>query len=87
MKTNVCALAFGAVLVACGSPGRPSGLPSPDYAVPTVEPWPPASAAAANAVPPDAEPAGQGVEPAPEEPAGPRQNAGGSGATLPAGTP
>ena len=91
MKTYRYALLFSLCLTACGAPGRPHGLPDPEYQQPQVEPWPPASAAApavpAPANEPADEPAIVGVEPAPEGPAGLPQNVGGSGATLPAGTP
>lgn len=95
MKTHLCGLLLSLCLMACGAPGRPSGLPDPEYQQPQVEPWPPASAAVPTAAPPTAEPADEpaderakvGIEPAPEAPAGLPQNAGGSGATLPAGTP
>lgn len=73
-------LGFVALLAvtACGSPGRPVGLPPPEYDPPRVEPWsPPATAAAAPAAEPE-------ISTAP--PAGP-ENEGGSGATLPPGTP
>jgi|GEM_PF-5089699 len=87
MKERLCLLAWGVLLTACGPVGRPSGLPAPEYEVPQLDPWPPASSATAKAGAPAVEPAPVGVEPAPEEPAGPPQNAGGSGATLPPGTP
>jgi hypothetical protein len=88
MKKRLCLLAALA-LAACGPPGRPQGLPPPEYEVPAVAPWSPASAAPAAAEPAPVVPegSGAGVEPAPEAPAGLPQNAGGSGATLPAGTP
>jgi hypothetical protein len=63
-------------LNACGTPGRPVGLPPPEYQEPQVEPWTPPSAAPAQAPP----------EP-PAAPAAAPENLGGSGATLPAGTP
>jgi hypothetical protein len=67
-------------LDACGSSGRPVGLPAPEYEQPQVEPWTPPSAAVAPSPPePQATP-----EPAPV--AAP-ENVAGSGATLPAGTP
>jgi hypothetical protein len=87
MKTRLCGLVVGLWLVSCGAPGRPSGQPPPEYEVPHVEPWPPASAAPPKAAPPASPPAAQGVEPAPEAAAGLPQNTGGSGAKLPAGTP
>lgn len=87
MNKRLCVLNLGVLLAGCGTPGRPSGLPAPEYEVPQLEPWPPVSAAAAKAGAPAVEPAPMGVEPAPEEPAGLPQNAGGSGATLPPGTP
>ena len=86
MKTRLCSLMLAFTLAACGAPGRPTGLPAPEYEEPKVDPWLPAVA-------PDAAKDGAagsavvGVEPAPEAPAGLPQNAGGSGATLPAGTP
>ncbi len=67
---------------ACGAPGRPSGLPPPEYVQPTVEPYSPPIPAPATAGP--AEPAAEPAEPPPAPPA---ENVGGSGATLPAGTP
>ncbi|HYQ17444.1 MAG TPA: hypothetical protein VEQ58_16840 [Polyangiaceae bacterium] len=77
------------LLGACGAPGRPVGLPAPEYEEPKVEAWPPASAQPAKspeAAPPSASETEQGVTPAPEEPAGPPGNVGGS-ATLGAGSP
>jgi hypothetical protein len=73
--------------VGCGSPNRPTGLPAPEYQEPVVEPWsPPASSAAPSAEPaPVAAPSsapGEVVAPSP-----PPAGTGGSGATLPAGTP
>jgi hypothetical protein len=71
-STTIALLALNA----CGTPGRPVGLPAPEYEQPHVEPWTPpaASAAPAEPPPPEAE-----APPAPE-------NVAGSGATLPAGT-
>lgn len=86
MKTSLCLLVVGLCSASCGAPGRPNGLPPPEYEVPQVAPWQPVSAAPPQAQAPP-EPAAEGVEPAPEAPAGLPQNAGGSGATLPAGTP
>jgi hypothetical protein len=86
MKQPFCAFIGGVLLVGCGTPGRPSGLPAPEYEVPHVAPWPPPSSASA-AAPAAPTPPPVGVEPALEEPAGPPQNAGGSGATLPPGNP
>jgi len=89
MKTRRYSFALALSLASCGAPGRPSGLPAPEYEEPQVAPWPAAvpsaepaqgGATAANSTP-------AGVEPAPEAPAGPPQNAGGSGATLSPGTP
>ncbi len=69
--------------VGCGgNTTRPTGLPAPEYQEPQVSPWPPASASPAppaveekaESVPPDAAPA-------------PPEGTGGSGATLPPGTP
>jgi hypothetical protein len=73
-------------LNACGSSGRPVGLPPPEYQSPHVEPWtPPAGAPAAGPPAPTAETPPQA---APEPQAAPApENLGGSGATLPAGTP
>lgn len=88
MKTSFGHVALALTLAACGAPGRPSGLPAPEYEEPKLDPWP--SAAAPAATKSDAAVAGSaglGVEPAPEAPAGLPQNAGGSGATLPPGTP
>lgn len=67
-------------LNACGTPGRPVGLPPPEYQEPHVEPWAAPSAAPA---PAPTEPPVQ-AEPVP---AAAPENLGGSGATLPAGTP
>jgi hypothetical protein len=77
------------VWAGCGPAPRPTGLPPPEYEEPRVEPWTPASATpatagAAPAAPPD--PVPEPVVPAPG-PAAPPENTGGSGATLPAGTP
>jgi predicted small lipoprotein YifL len=77
----------------CGTPGRPVGLPPPEYEQPRVEPWLPASvetskagaAGAPSAA--GAQAGGNGIEPAPEAPAGLRGNSGGSSATLSPGTP
>jgi hypothetical protein len=70
-------------LNACGPTPRPTGLPPPEYEEPRVEPWaPPAAAAAPSAAAPEPEPAA----PAPA-PAATPENLGGSGATLPPGTP
>ena len=87
MKRMLGSFALGWCLAACGAPGRPSGLPPPEYEKPQVDPWTPASAPAeiVESPPPEAPPAG--VTPAPEGPAGLPQNAGGSGATLPPGNP
>ena len=87
MKTLACSLGFTLALAACGAPGRPSGLPPPEYEQPGVEPWPPASEAPANGGAPASQSSSVGVEPAPEGPAGLPQNPGGSGATLSPGTP
>ena len=70
----------------CGnSAARPVGLPPPEYQQPQVEPWPPASAsasppAAASAMESAPPPAASAAPLAPEV-------TGGSGATLPPGTP
>ena len=70
-------------LSACGSAARPTGLPPPEYEQPRVEPWtPPAPAVAPSAVPAEPEPAASAPLPA-----APPENLGGSGATLPPGTP
>jgi hypothetical protein len=75
-STTIALLALNA----CGSAGRPVGLPAPEYEQPKVEPWTPPPAAAAPSPPePQAAP-----EPPPS--AAP-ENVAGSGATLPAGTP
>jgi len=76
------------LLTACGTPGRPVGLPAPEYQEPLVEPWPPASAQPSKIpqpTPGSTPETEQGVTPAPEEPAGPPGNVGGS-ATLGPGT-
>ena len=86
MKQRLYASVLGVLLAGCGAPGRPSGLPPPEYEVPQVAPWSPPGAEAAKAGAPAVEPAQVGVEPGPEEAAGLPQNAGGSGATLPPGT-
>jgi hypothetical protein len=84
MRTSLGAVALALSLTGCGAAGRPSGLPAPEYEEPKIDPWPSAAtgqggaAAAAGVV---------GVEPAPEAPAGPPENLGGSGATLSPGTP
>jgi hypothetical protein len=91
MKTLLWSLGFTLALAACGAPGRPSGLPPPEYEQPRVDPWPAVSETPATGGAPVSAPAspsaGVGVGPAPEEPAGLPQNAGGSGATLSPGTP
>lgn len=70
-------------LNACGSAGRPVGVPPPEYEQPRVEPWtPPAVAPSPSAAPAEPEPV-----PAASLPAAPPENLGGSGATLPPGTP
>lgn len=80
------------LIFSCGSPGRPVGLPPPEYQEPQVPAWPPGSTAPPKdpESPPPAPSAavleGQGVTPAPEAPAGPPGNAGGS-ATLAPGSP
>jgi len=93
MKTRLCfALLF--TLVGCGTPGRPVGLPPPEYEQPHVEPWPPASAEAprggavggsGGTATPNNDALGVGL--APEAPAGARGNSGGTSATLSPGTP
>jgi hypothetical protein len=86
MKT----LAFIATLlvVACGAPGRPSGLPAPEYEEPQVEPWQPAPGALSpktlEAAPTSESGGGNGAPPAPAATGG---SSGGSGATLSPGTP
>jgi hypothetical protein len=85
MKKRLWSLALVFTLAGCGAPGRPTGLPAPEYEEPKVEPWLAPEAAKGGAAGSAA--VGAGVEPAPEAPAGLPQNAGGSGATLPAGTP
>ena len=87
MKQYPYAWVVAVSLAGCGAPGRPVGLPPPEYEVPQVVPWSPPGAEAAKAGAPAVEPAPVGVEPAPEEAAGLPQNAGGSGATLAPGTP
>jgi hypothetical protein len=67
-------------LNACGTPGRPVGLPPPEYQEPKVEPWAPPPAATA--------PSSSIAEPQPPlepPPAATPENVGGSGATLPPG--
>lgn len=82
------------LLSSCGAPGRPVGLPPPEYEQPSVAPWPSPGAeaakpGAADAPAPAVTPASGagGVERAPEAPAGPSGNSGGSSATLSPGTP
>ncbi|HKY40606.1 MAG TPA: hypothetical protein VJN18_31945 [Polyangiaceae bacterium] len=80
------------VLFGCGPAPRPSGLPPPEYEQPRVEPWPPpgaaaGSAGAASVAPPETAEAPEPVLPAASTSPPPAQNAGGSSATLPAGTP
>jgi len=89
MKTYLCGLLLCSCLIACGAPGRPSGLPDPEYEQPQATPWPPASAAAVKGGAPATEPEPEpvGAKPAPEGPAGPPQGTSGSGATLPPGIP
>jgi hypothetical protein len=74
------------VLGACGPAPRPSGLPPPEYEQPQVEPWSPPSAAPTSAPVTAPAPAPETVVPAPPT-AAPPESTGGSGATLPAGTP
>ena len=88
MKTSLGGVVLAVMLAGCGAPGRPSGLPAPEYEEPKVDPWPPAAAPeTAKSSAAVAGSAAVGVEPAPEAPAGLPQNAGGSGATLSPGTP
>jgi hypothetical protein len=91
MKTSLCFALLAALLAGCGTPGRPVGVPPPEYEEPHVEPWPPASAEAAKPAAPLQAPApsgsADGVGPAPEVPAGAGHNSGGSGARLSPGTP
>ena len=78
MKPRVCCLVLPLLLASCGTPGRPVGLPPPEYEEPHVEPWPPTSAEPAKGGAPPASTENVGVEPAPEAPAGPPENRGGS---------
>lgn len=71
-------------LGACGTPGRPQGLPPPEYEVPKTEPWPLGSVEPTPSAAPSPAPSEAPAAP-PEAPAPP--DAGGSGATLSPGTP
>ena len=79
MKLSIVNVFLAGWLAGCGSPTRPSGLPAPEYQAPLVAPWPPVGSVA----PPESAPEPSEHDSAPAAP----QNGGGSGATLPAGTP
>jgi hypothetical protein len=85
MKKRRCWPVLPLLLASCGTPGRPVGLPPPEYEEPHVEPWPTASAEPANSSAPPASTESVGVEPAPEAPAGPPENGGGTAAATSSG--
>ena len=92
MKAALFCAVIAASLVGCGTPGRPVGLPPPEYEEPRVEPWSPPAAPSA---PPSAEPEPPPSAAPPPDPAAsaapplsapPLEGGGGSG-TLRPGTP